>query len=174
MAALYRANPTDFVLETLRLACPVAGSHKVLDKPMVCPFMKDMVTLPENTVLVANYGSAHLDPKEWGDDWRDFRPGRAPRDRYLVWNGPYGGSAPRQCPGEELSMVVITTVISAFLDKFMPDGTINTDATPATAAASKETFTDDQVEKAHTEREEHPLKKCFEYARGRSPPLPSN
>jgi len=26
-----------------------------------------------------------------------FRPGRAPLDRYLIWNGPYGQDAPRKC-----------------------------------------------------------------------------
>jgi len=30
MAALYRENPTNFIVEALRLACPVAGSHQVI------------------------------------------------------------------------------------------------------------------------------------------------
>ena len=29
-------------------------------------------------------------------------PGR-PKERHLNWNGPFGGDAPRKCPGEQLS-----------------------------------------------------------------------
>jgi len=129
MAALFRACPTDFVLEALRLACPVAGSHKVLDKPMQCPFLDGTVTLPAESIVVANYNTAHLDPKEWGDDAMAFAPGRADHDRYLVWNGPFGRGweneqppAPRQCPGEEHAVAVISIVVGAFLDYHKPAG----------------------------------------------------
>ena len=50
-------------------------------------------------------------------------PGRADHDRYLVWNGPFGRGweneqppAPRQCPGEEHAVAVISIVVGAFLD----------------------------------------------------------
>lgn len=120
MAALYRTAPTSFLLETLRLACPVAGSHKVVDEPLTCPFLNKETTFPKNTVVVANYNTAHLDPAEWGEDALAFRPGRAPPDRYLIWNGPYGCEAPRKCPGEELSTVIMSIMFDAFVDDFFP------------------------------------------------------
>ena len=57
---------------------------------MQCPFLDGTVTLPAESIVVANYNTAHLDPKEWGDDAMAFAPGRADHDRYLVWNGPFG------------------------------------------------------------------------------------
>jgi hypothetical protein len=134
MAGLYRANPTSFLLETLRLACPVAGSHKVLDEPMTCPFLNKQTTFPKNTVVVANYNTAHLDPAEWGEDALAFRPGRAPADRYLIWNGPYGGDAPRKCPGEQLSTVIMTILFDAFVDEFFPPNGKPPRTAPNTAA----------------------------------------
>lgn len=120
MAGMYRGASTSFLLEALRLACPVAGSHKVLDQPMTCPFLHKATTFPKDTVVVANYNTAHLDPTEWGEDALAFRPGRAPPDRYLIWNGPFGCDAPRKCPGEELSTVLISILFDAFVDDFFP------------------------------------------------------
>ena len=76
---------------------PPPSTCQVLEEELTCPFLKSQKTFPKNTVVVANYNTAHLDPAEWGADSLDFRPGRAPLDRYLIWNGPYGQDAPRKC-----------------------------------------------------------------------------
>jgi len=137
MVALYRKDPLSFILETLRLACPVAGSHKVLDEPIKCPFLNGEKTFPTNTVVVANFNVAHIDPAEWGDDALKFRPGRAAHDRYMIWNGPYGGSAPRQCPGEELATTILILMLSAFVDEFFPaDGGASKKSSEAQARAA--------------------------------------
>lgn len=120
MASLYWQNPIDFIIEALRFNCPVAGSHKVLTEEMKCPFLNKETTFPKNTVVMANFNTAHLDPAEWGDDALDFRPGRRPRDRYLIWNGPFGESAPRQCPGEQIAVHLLKVTLDAFFGHFKP------------------------------------------------------
>lgn len=55
---------------------PPSLHSQILSKPMKCPFLHGEATLPAETSVVANFGSCHLDPKEWGEDCLLFRPGR--------------------------------------------------------------------------------------------------
>merc|ERR1712187_673645 len=118
MAQLYAHSPVDFILEALRLDPPVGGTHKVLTEEMRCPFLHKESTFPKGTIMVANLFMCHLDEAAFGDNTLAFKPGRAPRDRYLMWNGPYGGAAPRHCPGEQLAMHVIKVCVDRFLREF--------------------------------------------------------
>eukprot|EP00929_Paragymnodinium_shiwhaense_P026569 TRINITY_DN15787_c1_g1_i1.p1 TRINITY_DN15787_c1_g1~~TRINITY_DN15787_c1_g1_i1.p1 ORF type:complete len:568 (-),score=111.00 TRINITY_DN15787_c1_g1_i1:633-2174(-) len=118
MLELYVRSPIDFILEACRLEAPVAGTQKVLTEDFKCPFLHKETMWPKGTVCVANMNVCHTDAAEWGDDALTFRPGRAPRDRYLLWNGPFGGDAPRQCPGEQVAVNVIKVCMDAFLERY--------------------------------------------------------
>jgi len=120
MVRLYRRDPLGFILEALRLGTPVAGTHQVLEEELTCPFLRKEVTFPKGTMVCADLNACHMDPEEWGSDSLEFKPGRAARDRYLMWNGPFGGDAPRQCPGEQVAAHCIKVSIDAFLDMHRP------------------------------------------------------
>ena len=73
----------------------------------------------EGTFVVANLYHASTDPAAWGNDAHDFKPGR-PADKYLNWNGPFGGDAPRQCPGEHLSLEMGKALVDAWVEAKAP------------------------------------------------------
>ena len=100
--AMYRADSTAWILEAVRLQPPVQSTGKLLPTDERCPFMHGDVTLPRGSSVVACLYYASVDKAAWGDDADAFKPGR-PKERHLNWNGPFGGDAPRKCPGEQLS-----------------------------------------------------------------------
>mmetsp|Transcript_29837 Transcript_29837/g.97016 ORF Transcript_29837/g.97016 Transcript_29837/m.97016 type:complete len:209 (+) Transcript_29837:185-811(+) len=118
--ALYRQRPRPWLLEAVRLQPPVMSSSKVTPAGGTrCPFRGAERILPEGTFVVANLYHASTDPAAWGNDAHDFKPGR-PADKYLNWNGPFGGDAPRQCPGEHLSLEMGKALVDAWVEAKAP------------------------------------------------------
>ena len=105
------------ILEAVRLQPPVQSTGKVLAAEERCPFMQGDVTLPRGTSVVACLYYASIDKKAWGDDADAFKPGR-PREKHLNWNGPFGGDAPRKCPGEQLSVEIGRAMLDAWVERF--------------------------------------------------------
>ena len=116
--SLYRQSPIDWVLESVRLDTPVACPSDVVRGPngKRCPFRGAVRTMPPGSLLEPNIHHANVDSGEWGSDALEFKPGR-PRDRHISWNGPFGGSAPRHCPGEQLSVFVVKVMLDAWLER---------------------------------------------------------
>jgi len=116
-AQKYESDKIAYMLETLRLdGPPVAGSHKVVDeRGFECPFLNSQkVSLPPGSVVMADYFSSMMDPKAWNCPY-DFRLDRD-QDKYIFFNGPYKRPAPRKCPGEALSMCLMSLVLDAVLE----------------------------------------------------------
>ena len=116
MQLLYRKDPEAWILEVLRLCAPVAGTHKVLPESMRLPFLRGSRDFPAGTIVTASIPDAHVDPSAFEDPMA-FRPGRCPKDRYLIWNGPFGGAAPRHCPGESIALKLCEVFTTAYLDR---------------------------------------------------------
>jgi len=124
---LYDSDKIGYMLEALRInGPPVAGSHKVVDdRGFKCPFLNGRkVSLPSGSVVMADYFSSAMDPKFWHEPYT-FDITRKKED-YIFFNGPYGrwDSAPRKCPGESVSMCLMSMV----LDKVLEQSKVNLNA----------------------------------------------
>ena len=106
-------NPRPLCHFRCRRACciSVTVTHSVLRVP------PGSITLASTLHPASCRYHAGVDPAAWGEDALDFKPGRPP-DAHLNWNGPFGGSAPRQCPGEAFSVAVSKAMLDAWVSKF--------------------------------------------------------
>ena len=80
-----------------------------------CPFRGGTVTLPRGTNLQVAINLAHTDKKVFGDRPFKFDIEAHSKDKYLIWNGPYDAPAPRKCPGERLSFIIIKLMLDAYI-----------------------------------------------------------
>ncbi|KAJ1456800.1 hypothetical protein M885DRAFT_496924 [Pelagophyceae sp. CCMP2097] len=122
LASLFRANPAAFVLEVARVNGAVGGFATVVETPVVKKVCGKPATLPRGCLLHANIAMSSLDEAEWGPSAKVFDPSRD-HSMLLAWNGPRGDestSAPRICPGMELSNTLVQLCAAKWLDHQQP------------------------------------------------------
>jgi cytochrome P450 len=122
LAVLFRLNPAPFVLEVARVNGAVGGFATVLENPTEKTVCGRQTTLPRGCLLHGNIAMSSLDEAAWGASAKVFDPSRD-HSMLLAWNGPRGPastSAPRICPGMELSIKLVQLCAEKWLDHTAP------------------------------------------------------
>jgi len=119
LAALYKADPAKFIMETVRLDCPVTSATCVFKEDQLLPFSTSCCcggvtpqAIPKDSLHQYVLSMANRDSSKWGPTANDFDPSRKDLTDLLTWNGALSNraAAPRICPGQELSMEVMTAI----------------------------------------------------------------
>lgn len=130
----FRVIPADFkmpvedreklrlvILEFMRLKPPVTGATYVSQEPLRCPYNsgKSEAIFPPGTPVVVNFGLYGRDPARFKDPLKFDPYGRSkqlwgPEAVSISFNG-FGDNGPRRCPGRDIGLEMITTVLQTLL-----------------------------------------------------------
>jgi len=130
----FRVIPTDFkmpledreklrlvILEFMRIKPPVTGATYISEEPLRCPYNsgKSEAVFPPGTPVVVNFGLYGRDPTRFKDPLKFDPYGRSkqlwgPDAVSISFNG-FGDHGPRRCPGRDIGLEMITTVLQTLL-----------------------------------------------------------
>ena len=120
LPGLFKSNPTAFIKESVRIDAPVTSATCVFKEDteidginMSCCGKPGKLCVKAGTMHQYVLSMANRDPAVF-DNPNAFDPARPNLDKMLGWNGALDDPSkyPRICPGQELSVAVIHTVIS--------------------------------------------------------------
>lgn len=131
---MFRVIPADFkmpvedreklrlvILEFMRLKPPVTGATYISQEPLRCPYNsgKSEAIFPPGTPVVVNFGLYGRDPTRFEDPLKFDPYGRSkqlwgPEAVSISFNG-FGDNGPRRCPGRDIGLEMITTVLQTLL-----------------------------------------------------------
>jgi len=119
LVAAYKRDPAAFIKEAVRLDAPVTSATCAFEEETEVPLKLSCccgdvkpTSIPKDTLHQYVLSMANRDEAKWGPTANTFDPSRADLEDMVGWNGPLSdrASAPRFCPGHDISMEVIAAV----------------------------------------------------------------